>query len=267
MRLHIYTLALDAMPFMPIQLRVFESLKCDWVWHVIEGAADNLLDTGWCAKITPRFSRDGTSEWLTSQLKHPNIRIYRRQLWPGKTAMVNAALSTINEECVLMQIDSDELWTAEKIGKIMEVYETGQYDRMRFFCRYFVGPKIVTVGTNCWSNNEGEWSRSWRFKPGMIQKSHEPPILQGCGTMELSRNTAKDLGLVFEHFAYVLPKQIAFKEVYYKYRGAVDQWNRLQANTEWPVDLKKFLPWVGSGVTADLFENIYPGEINPATTL
>ena len=66
MKLHIFTLALDAMPFLPQQLAIFEQLKIPFHWHICEGVADNVLDTDWVAKIPPRFSRDGTSEFINT---------------------------------------------------------------------------------------------------------------------------------------------------------------------------------------------------------
>lgn len=262
--LHIYTLCLDGIRFLPKQLEVFEQLKIPWTWHIVSGVADSVKDTDWVARIQPRFSRDGTDEWLNSKLDHPNIRIYRRQLWSGKNAMVNAALIAIKEECALMEIDADEFWTAEQLEKIVSIYETGACDRMRFYCRYFVGKNIVVTGENVWSNKNGEWSRSWLFKPGMMQAKHEPPILQGCGIRELAREHSREHGLVFDHFAYCFPEQLQFKEVYYKYANALAHWDRLQQNTQWPVKpLKAFLPWSGDDACADLFEHVYPAEKNP----
>lgn len=249
--IHLYTLALDAIRFLPRQLEIFEKLQRPWVWHIISGVADNVLDTNWCAKITPRLSRDGTDEWLTSKLRHPNIRVYRRQLWPGKNAMVNAALSQINEPCCLMQVDADEFWTAEQLEKICELFETGEYDRMRFFCRYWLGGGIIATGENVWSNQPGEWSRAWIFKPGQMSKSHEPPVLSGCGSRELTRDQTRELGLVFEHEAYKYIEQLEFKQSYYKYTGAVDGWKRLQAHTQFPTKLKPFFHWVDDAVKAD----------------
>jgi len=249
--LHIFTLALDAIDFLPWQLETFEALERPWTWHIVTGVADNVADTKWCAKIAPRLSRDGTEEWLAKHAKHPNIRISRRQLWPGKTAMCNAATSKINEDCVLMQIDADEIWTAGQIEKICKLYESGSYDRIRFLCRYFVGENLF-VSSNCgWGNKPGEWSRSWLFRPGMFFTCHEPPVLEGCGRREMSREESSRHGLVFDHLAYVMEHQVAFKEKYYKYAGAVDGWRRLQAQTKFPCSLKQFLPWVDDGTMVD----------------
>lgn len=213
--------------------------------------ADNLADTSWCAKLPPRLSIDGTDEWLTAHIEHPNIRIYRRQLWPGKNAMVNAALSKITKPCALMQVDADEFWSVAQLARICSLFETGMYDRMRFFCRFYVGEKIVVTSVNTWGNRQGEWQRAWLFRPGMVSLKHEPPIIQGVGPRELTRERTKQLGLVFEHEAYKYIEQVEFKERYYNYPGAVEGWKRLQKNKKWPVKLKPFFHWVEPQVVVD----------------
>ena len=55
-----FTIVLDGMPWLPMQLAMMQRLKCDWLWAVAEGVADNVADTGWCKKIPPRLSNDGT---------------------------------------------------------------------------------------------------------------------------------------------------------------------------------------------------------------
>lgn len=252
--LHIFTLALDAIQFLPRQLETFEKLNRNWTWHIVTGVADNVADTRWCAKMAPRLSRDGTEAWLVKNSKHPNIRIYRRQLWQGKTAMCNAAVSSIQEPCTLFQVDADEFWTSEQIEKICQIHERGDIDRMRYFCRYFVGPEIVVSNEGFFGNKVGEWSRSWSYKPDMFFTSHEPPVLSGCGRREMSREESRSLGLVFDHLAYYYEDSVKFKESYYKYAGAVDGWKRLQAHDKFPCKLKPFLNWVDEHAMVDKFK-------------
>lgn len=255
LNLAIYTLALDAMRFLPRQLEIFEKLNRRWNWHIVSGVADNVSDTSWCAKIPPRLSRDGTDEWLNAHLTHPNITVQRRQLWPGKTSMVNAAISKLKEPCVLMQIDADEFWTPEQIEKICLAFENGYYDKMYFYCRYFVGENLIVTSENGWGNRQGEWLRAWLWKPGMIQERHEPPVLKGCGNYILTRDDTRKLGLVFDHEAYKHVESVEFKEHYYKYRGAVNGWKRLQQNNDFPCRLNKFFSWVDNSVIVDRIRN------------
>jgi hypothetical protein len=252
-KLHIYTLALDELGFLNRQLAVFRQLKADWHWHIAEGVADSVLDTSWVARMPPRLSKDGTTEWLNTLIGDARISVYRKQLWNGKVEMINTALKTIKEPCVLMQVDADEFWTPDQIEKIVALLERGPYDCAYFLCHYYVGHSIVTVGENCYGNRPGEWLRAWRFEPGMVQAKHEPPVLQGSQKHCMRREDTDALGLRFEHFAYTTRSRVEFKEKYYKYPNAAAQWDRLQANTQWPVRrLADFLPWVGEGVGADI---------------
>jgi len=270
MKLEIVSICLDGMPFLPLHLPEFEKLTIPWCWSVVHGAAANTGSTRWCQPQIPRLSRDGGSEYINGLLKHPNIQIFQRQWWPGgKDEMFRTAIDKITEPCILFMPDIDEIWRADQIERIVQMFEE-RPDAMRalFDCRYWIGKNIITTGNNCWSHRQGEWLRAFRLIPGMVLSSHEPPILAGNKGTAITQEETSKLGLVFDHFAYVLESQVRFKQHFYGLKNAVEQWQRLQANTEWPVhDLKQFLPWVGNGVTADLFSNVYPGEINPTSKL
>lgn len=43
-------------------------------------------------------------------------------LWRDKTQMVNAAAFALEHECLLVQIDSDELWTAEQLVRMRDMF-------------------------------------------------------------------------------------------------------------------------------------------------
>lgn len=255
-KLHILSIVLDGMPFLPMQLATFNRIDtalCDWRWHVVEGAAANRGSTAWCKPQAPRFSNDGSTELLRTWFDHPRIKIKGKQFWPGgKDEMVNEALKNITEPCVLLQVDVDELWTAEQLETIVGFFTA--YDQIkcaRFFCRYFVGPNIITTSENGYGNNPGEWLRAFRFEPGMRFLSHEPPSILGCMEPYATREQTREVGLVFDHWSYVFEHQVAYKEKFYNYENAVEHWRRLQENTRWPVALVNFLPWVGKNATAD----------------
>jgi hypothetical protein len=255
MKLHAFILALDAMPYIRHQVETFRTLTCDWHLHIIEGVADNVLDTSWCSKITPRLSRDGTTEFLHTLRSDPRISIYHRTLWPGKVSMCNTALATIKDECCLLQADADEFHTPQQLETISHLFDGNTFDSARFYCRYFLGPDIIATGENCWSNQQGEWLRCWRFHPGQYFEKHEPPVLRGGQRNCIPRTITRAYGLVFDHFAYATRAQCMFKARYYGYTNLVEQWERLQANTEWPIKrLADWLPFVGEGVGADILK-------------
>lgn len=257
MKLEILTIVLDGFPFLQMQLATFNRLECDWTWNIVHGAAANTGSTSWCKPQEARLSTDGSSEFLNSLRLHPRVRLYQSQWWPGgKDQMCNAPLDSIKEPCVLLEIDVDELWTAKQIDKIVWCLDDGapphSNHAMLFKCRYFVGPNIVTVGMDCYGNNPGEWARAWLFEPGQRFLRHEPPILSGDRPGVIPRDVTAAAELVFDHWAYVFPHQVAYKEQFYGYPNALAHWRRLQHNTKWPCRLKDFLPWVDDRAKADL---------------
>jgi hypothetical protein len=239
------TLVLDGAPFIFQHLPIYEASGLDFTWHVCEGAAANTGSTRWCKPQNPRLSRDGTAEYLNSLARHPNVKIYRKQMWPGgKDEMARVPLSKINEECVLLQADSDEIWTAENLKKIVSLFEARHdLDAMTFQCRYFLARDIVVNIENELRHGKFHWTRAWRFKPGVNWKSHEPPVLTMQPRAELSAHETFALGLIFDHFSYVTEAQVAYKQKFYNYPNAVTLWRRLQANTIWPIHVRQFLPW------------------------
>lgn len=124
-----------------------------------------------------------------------------------------------------------------------------------YWCWYFVGENLVISTRNCYANNpQYEWLRTWRFKPGMVWATHEPPRLAEPLPNGKWRDVAfvnpfrhqetEKEGLVFQHFAYVTPNQLRFKEQYYGYKNATSQWLTLQQQTHFPVLLRQYFDWV-----------------------
>jgi hypothetical protein len=247
------------MPFLPMQLATLNRLDTnhvDWHWHIVEGAAANTGSTRWCQPQKGRRSQDGSEEFLFTFFRqsHPRVTVNIKNLWEGgKDQMFQVGLNRIEEPCLLLQMDIDELWSPEQFETLIGFFNA--YDQIgaaRFYCRYFIGPNIVITSTHGYGNRPGEWLRAFRYEPGMKFISHEPPAFLDTRPVA-SRDQTKEVGLVFDHWAYVFEKQVAFKERFYGYRNAVAHWKRLQDNTRWPVnDLQQFLPWVDPGVTSDL---------------
>jgi hypothetical protein len=255
-RLEIITIVLDGEPWIERHLPEFHKLRCDWHWHVIEGVANNRHCTNWCKPLRPRLSNDGTTEYLAKIAGDPRITIRRNAFWDGKITMVNAPMESIKEPAVVMQIDSDELWAASQLDKLVRMFkDLPRIESMQFYCRYFVGKDIITTALGHYGNNPGEWLRAWRYHKGARFQSHEPPVFNhNIGWCMPPENTAS-LGLNFEHMAYATEAQVRLKEYLYGYENAVAHWKRLQENTTWPVRLKDFLPWVDDGATADKLKN------------
>ncbi|MEG4231952.1 FkbM family methyltransferase [Microcoleus sp. Pol11C3] len=280
MPINFLTIVLNGQPFIRYHIEVFKQLPFKWHWHIVEGVAEQKHDSAWMLKfggqITDELhangrSKDGTTEYLDelAQLYPDNVTIYRKPtgvFWDGKLEMVNAPLERINQECLLWQVDVDELWTVEQICTVRQMFtdypeKTAAY----YWCWFFVGENLAVSTRNCYSQHpQQEWLRTWRYKPGARWKRHSPPSLvepfadgevRDIATLNpfLHEETEKQ-GLVFQHFAYATPEQLRFKERYYGYKNAVAEWMSLQTATSFPVRLGNYFSWVSDGTLVNTAE-------------
>lgn len=254
MKLVVFTIVKNGMPFIPTIFFNLQATNLDWLWIVAEGSSLNTHCTSWCRQQEPGLSTDGTTEFLDMIKDHPRVHVIRREMWDGKIEMCNACLELIKEPCILMQMDADEIWRPDAIEKLFQDFANDPKAAVaQMKCRYFLGVNIVSTSRQGYGNNPGEWLRAWRFTPGDKFNRHEPPLLhQAAQGHYLNPDWLEMEGVYFNHFAWWSESQAAYKEVFYGYTNAMFHWRRLQENTSWPVvDLKKFLPWVGTGSTAD----------------
>jgi len=275
--IHFLTIVLNGEPFIRYHIEVFKQLPFKWHWHIVEGVADLKHDTAWSVHLGGRItdeihcngrSHDGTTEYLDELARQypENITVYRKPhgvFWDGKREMVNAPLGNIAEECLLWQVDADELWTVEQICNARQMFINNPDKTAAFYwCWYFVGENLVISTRNCYAQNpQQEWLRTWRYKPGAVWVAHEPPRLaeplpdsqwRDLATVNpFKHEETEQLGLIFQHFAYVTPEQLRFKEQYYGYKNASSQWMELQAQTQFPVLLRQYLPWVKDTTQVD----------------
>lgn len=274
---HFFTIVLNGQPFMPHHFEVLRQLPFKWHWHIVEGVAELNHDTGWSRAAGGRIpsslhsnglSVDGTTEYLDAlQREFPDhITIHRApvgRFWDGKREMVNAPLASIRDECLLWQIDADELWTVSQIIRARQLF-LSHPDRSSayFFCHYFVGPDRVINSRDTYGNNSSyEWLRVWRYLPGDRWAAHEPPRLlrsvpgqdpADVGALNpFTHAETESFGLVFQHYAYATKAQVQFKQDYYGYAGAVTRWEQLQAASGFPVRLADYFPWVKDAATVD----------------
>lgn len=279
---HFLTIVLNGEPFIRYHADVFDSLPFDWHWHIIEGVAEHKHDTAWSlefgASISDEMhdhglSNDGTSQYLDELVaKYPDkVTVYRTPggaFWDGKLEMVNAPIPDIAEQCLLWQVDADELWTADQLRRGRQMFiDNPQATAALYLCTYFVGEDLVITSIDTYGNNRSyEWLRTWRFVPGSRWMSHEPPRLC-CPAPDgswvdiaaiqpmMHLETAR-AGLVFQHFAYVTPEQLRFKELYYGNKNAVAKWEELQKTQEFPVKLGDYFEWVKDEAEVDKVETI-----------
>jgi ADP-heptose:LPS heptosyltransferase len=275
LKIHFFTIVLNGMPFITRQIDEMLKLPFEWHWHIVEGVASLSHDTAWSAanggRVDPSFHRnglsnDGTSEYLDTLARmHPNrVTIYRKpagQLWDGKIEMVRAPLARIDEEALLWQIDVDEFWTASMFARLRDNFRLDPDRTAAYFLCHFFFKNLVVTSANTYGNHLAyEWLRVWRFRPGDQWLSHEPPRLcrqsddgenwDDLGTLDpfTHGETLRD-DLVFRHYAYVLPAQLRFKEVYYGYENALKEWEDLPATG--PILLRDHLSWIDDATTVD----------------
>ncbi len=255
-----FTIVLNGMPFITKQASILPKIFDEW--HIIEGATLPLYDTGWCSPIMENFyteeklSIDGTTEFIDSIADDKKIFVHRKKdfgFWNGKVEMCNAIAPVMNN-CVLMQFDVDEIWSLEILKDVLNYtcddFYSDTYHGMMFKCNYYVGPGLVIQNENCYGNNPYEWMRLWKIKNHTSWISHEPPKIKGAKNF-LSREFTKAKGWIFDHFAYTTESQVLFKENFYGYVGALDQWNKLQKNEKFPCFLRDYLPWVKDNAIVD----------------
>ncbi len=289
--IHFFTIVLNGEPFIRYHERVLCDLRIPWHWHVVEGVAALKHDTAWSVAAGGRVadslhdrgrSNDGTSSYLDDlAARFPdNVSIYRKPpgtFWDGKLEMVNAPLPNIKQDCLLWQIDSDELWTVEQIHAVHSLFTAApERSAAYYWCWYYVGPrKVISTRYNYGQNPRQEWLRTWRWKVGAKWATHEPPTLVAPdpGSRGQRRDIAKinpfthdemeRAGAVFQHLAYVTEKQLAFREIYYGYKGAEAAWRELQKQQA-PGLLKDYFAWVSDGT---VFDDVSHYFIDPVATL
>lgn len=261
--IHFFTIVLNGEPFIRHHIDIFSQLPISWHWHIVEGVAELAHDTAWSlqngGQITDELhahglSNDGTSSYLDElAMRFPDrVTLYRKPdetFWNGKLEMVKAPLQNISEECLLWQVDSDELWSKEAITALHGLFTLCPDKSAAYcYCDYFVGPHKFVTSLNTWATYPTDWLRVWRFAPGMNWAAHEPPILINQNDADvaslapINRDKTIRSGITFQHFAYTVESQVRFKEIYYGYHDAVACWQRLQ-QTSGPVRAADYLPW------------------------
>lgn len=259
----IVTILLDGIKFLPIQLATFNRLKTPWRWIVVEGQSKSSGCTSWCADMPARLSTDGSHEWLKEVSRnHPNVIHAYEPLWDGKLAMFNRATRIMselaasypNETHTVLQCDVDELWRHDQIDKIHATFEASpSFFFMRFWCRYFLGPNLVITNRGNYGNHQAyEWTRAFRWFQGFHFTRHEPPQVNvHPHAPGFTNDQTERMGLVFDHQAYFYESQVVYKEKFYQYPNAVEQWRALQAETRLPCLASKHLTWITDGATVD----------------
>lgn len=246
-QLNIFTIVLQGMPWIEFHYNQLRYVSHPWEWTIVHGIAEPKNDTAWCQGIAS-CEDDGTLEYIRKLADQDSrIRVIEDDFWPGKVAMCNMALQTFEKPGLLLQMDADEVWTTRQFQMMPAVFEMyPDADCAFFLARVWVGPNRFVCTPGKWANRDYEWLRLWKWQPGRLFESHEPPKLAGQYIVVQKTHTAM-LGLVFDHYSYVHLNQIEFKERYYGPKWSVQAWRNLQT-MRGPVELSAVLPFVDNQV-------------------
>jgi len=255
--LNVFTIVLDGSPWLGAQFAALCRQKAmDWHWSIVEGASAPVKDTAWMGSQAGAVSHDGTHQLLSALSTHPRITVNSKPQWEGKTEMVNAALTAFEKPGILLQMDSDEIWTPFQLSALVSMFlEDSELSTLKVAMDYMLGPNIISTSVDGYGNKKGEWVRAWRYSQGQWMDRHEPPVFNGNKRRVAEREESRAMLGKILHMAWVSPTQVAQKQRIYKvgYEKACENWSALQRNKDWPVkDLRQFLPWVGPDASADL---------------
>ena len=238
-----FTIVYDGMPFIEYHLERFRSLPFPWHWYIIEGLSQVAGDSGADGhrarggripgEIRHHLSTDGTSEYINKLAALPNVTVYRNSgIWPSKLMMINAPLPHLNYKCILWEIDIDEFYPLSSMIELYDMFVDNPTKTVAIVphIAFMSKTKYVVHDGNGWGSQS--FPRPWRYEPGCIWKSHEPPVLVNARGQELNRlnpfqgKEVEHLG--YHHYGYVHPSQIRFKESYYGYKGLYDGWMKMK---------------------------------------
>jgi hypothetical protein len=108
-------------------------------------------------------------------------------------------------------------------------------------CRALPSALILSITNLCERWGSRSAFHALKLVPKALRRLYQ---IKPNDVSAFSHDATKSKGLVFDHYAYVLPVQIQFKEIYYGYTNALKHWEELQSNSNDNVLLKNYFPWV-----------------------
>jgi len=222
-------------------------------WYVVEGVAKNINCTKWCKEVSSDYHKnflsiDYTTRFLDSISRKNNVTVIRKKNkpWNGKLEMCNSFMPQISNT-LLMQIDVDEYWDDHTLSKIFEYCSQNNFfNAMQFRCNYYLGKNLIVDAKNCYGDMIWDWWRLWLIRNPTLFKSHEPPSLLHQ-PVQISKEFTDKQGWRFDHFAYIHPSQVKFKEHFYGYKNALNSWNTLNSLNDYTnISAHNYLPWINT---------------------
>ena len=139
-----------------------------------------------------------------------------------KDEQCNAYMQFLNDDIdYFWQIDSDELWKAEDVKKIIKVLEKEKYTSVDVKSCSFYGGFDRYIGG--FERQKGNFHRIFKVYPGSRWLTHRPPTmghLKGKATLPSKHLDGDALyneyGVQMYHYSYVFPEQVRNKIYYYR---------------------------------------------------
>ena len=235
------SIVLNAKHHLIDQARVIPQIVDKWI--IVEGASQSTFCTSWCGSMPSEFhnngySVDGTTEFLTKLASNDKRVTYIppvNGLWNAKVSMFNEALKHVTEKCYLWEIDIDEYWNEEKLFYSELILENLGADIGAFCCDYLLSDNVIVRGAWGEATTHG-YHRLWKYTPGSLFTSHEPPRLQNT-----SKVVPQQLMPRFKHLSYYYNQDVLFKSKWYgNHQNIYDGWKSIiDGSTKLPCGIDK----------------------------
>lgn len=219
-------------------------------WIVVEGHAKPGGSTSWCKDINiPCRSTDGTHEELLGlKSQHKNLHYYSNGgYWKSKDEQVNKAIDIlrgITNECILWQVDADEVWTETGIVNNERALMGRRHNCGRVQFRHIVGEHEgkLLIARGRWGS--GYVNRVWKWK-GERFVTHEPSEIEGQSSVNLPYR--------FDHYSMYFEQDVLFKSKYYKgYENLYENWKRMHEQGKFPYRGKDLHPMAAKTIIHEL---------------
>ena len=174
-------------------------------------------------------SEDKTNQILQNFPDPDNkIKIVHGQFFE-KDEQCNAYMQFLNDDVdYFWQIDSDELWKAEDIKKVIQVLEKEKYTSVDVKSCSFYGGFDRYIGG--FERQKGNFHRIFKVYPGSRWLTHRPPTMghragiQVLPSRHLDGDTLYDnYGVQMYHYSYVFPTQVNKKIFYYRAKVSMNK--------------------------------------------
>jgi len=204
-------------------------------------------------------STDNTNKILKEFPDPENkIKIVHGQ-FQGKDDQCRAYMKFLNKDTdYIWNLDSDEVYRAEDIEKIISLLEKENYTSVGVRSCSFYGGFGSYIGG--FEEQVDNFLRIFKVYPGCTWKTHRPPTIEappGVETLPEKHLNSDDLwnkhGVRMYHYSYVFPTQVRNKLEYYK-----NKVNRYNCHPNYFNEI--YLPWVtGDSVTKMNIEKSWRG--------